>query len=953
MSPSPESQAWPVATGDLLAALILDSRTHTVLGCTDSMSQFLNVPLIPGQPVPAGLLRGHPGDSLPAQVTLHGRRGPLPCQVTPVGGWPHASLLCPDHQLSRSVLDHIPLDVAVLNASGQYLYVNEAAIRDPQVRRGIIGLTDREYMTWRGHPLDRAAERERLFQQAASSGAVVEFTEVYPGETAPQYLKRTYRPVFDQTGALQMMVGFGEDRSGGHELAEQMSLLRTMVDTSVDPLLVLNAQPGPGHLRVKYTNPAMLDLLRQHGLDTLPDAPMPEWPMAEGNGMNILALLAQLAQLPLGSTYRDVLFLPEAQQWLEVHVNAILDLAGARTHWAISLRDVTTQRRTELWQERVARAHGLALSGATLSASLGPLLQEVDHWEVGWQIGAVIASEPPLVVGQLPGDLQQLLSHLPPGTLDCHWRDLDPQQSAGAVSIPDLQASAAGAPLHRLLRPLTRSLIELPLYGQDGQLLGAFMAVHAAPHAWAASVAETLHTLSTTGAILAEQHLTRERLERLAYHDPLTRLLNRAALTDRAVTALRQPSALALGLMDLNRFRFLNDGFGHPVGDQLLRELARRLRALADRHALLALARMGGDEFGLLARPEQIERITADLQAVFEQPFEVHGAPLLLEASMGWSVAPGTAQDAPTLLQQADAALYEAKRSQRFSQRYTPAPPAPIPTVTMESALRESLRDHHFRLVYQPQVHLSSGVLVGAEALLRWTHPALGPVMPDQFIPVAELAGLMPRLGEWVMHAACQEAARWSNTHLTVSVNVSSRQLSDSAFSDRVRQALSSSALHPQRLVLEVTESGLIDNPTRVREVLQDLRTLGVRVSMDDFGTGYSSLFTLRSLPVDELKIDRAFVRDLGQDTQAGRESHAIVCASVLMARALHIELLAEGVETAGQADALREAGCDLGQGWLYARALEPAEFDRFEQGWPARLIAPRAGAPVSGSLSG
>ncbi len=940
MSPSPAPLTDP---GDRLGVLLL-GVDHTVLAASAGLTDLLGLPLPPGERAPPGLLNHAPGTPLPAQVTLRGPRGSVACHAAALGAADPVTLLLAEHDLARTILDPLPLDVAVLDDQGRYVYVNPAAIQSADVRRTIIGLTDREHVTRRGHPTERAEIREQHFAQARASGECVSFTETFATPSGPLTLRRTYLPVRDPDGTLRLMIGFGEDQTQDRSQAEQMNLLRTMVDTSVDPLLVLDARPGDQHLRVVYGNPAMLDLLRHHGLEQLPDLPMPQWPMAEGNTVNILAMLAQLTGLPAGSTYRDTLFLPEAQQWLEVHVSGILE-SDTCTHWAISLRDVTAQRQGELQQERVARAHRLALTGAPLTETLCLLLQGADRFDVGWQLGLMIAGTPLRTVGALPDAVAVAAQHLDGETLRRHWQALDPDREGLPQTCPDLARSTS--PLHAALSPAARALIEVPLYGRDGQLLGALLATHTTPHAWTADLPAALRHLEPSAAMLLEQHLNQERLRRLAYRDPLTDLLSRAALSECAGAHLTAGEPLALGLLDLDRFRFLNDGFGHAVGDQLLRELAARLTAVAARHDLRGVARMGGDEFGLLAHPNQIGVLSADLRALFDEPFEVNGTPLLLEGSLGWSVAPATAHDAQTLLQQADAALYGAKRAQQFSEVYAPAPPARIPSVTMESALRESLRDRHFRLAYQPQVHLATGQLVGAEALLRWTHPVLGPVTPDQFIPVAELAGLMPRLGEWVLRTACHEVTRFSNPHLSVSVNVSSRQLSDPTFSSRVRQALSDSGLRPQRLVLEVTESGLIDNPTRVREVLQELRDLGVRVSMDDFGTGYSSLFSLRSLPVDELKIDRAFVRDLGQDTQAARESLAVVMASVLMARALDIELLAEGVETPEQERALREAGCDLGQGWLYARALDPDDFDTFEQTWPARLLGDRPATPV------
>ncbi|WP_309573155.1 bifunctional diguanylate cyclase/phosphodiesterase, partial [Deinococcus sp.] len=403
----------------------------------------------------------------------------------------------------------------------------------------------------------------------------------------------------------------------------------------------------------------------------------------------------------------------------------------------------------------------------------------------------------------------------------------------------------------------------------------------------------------------------------------------------------RSSEPLAVMFLDLDHFKKVNDSLGHRVGDALLVALSHRLReTVRDPDTV---SRLGGDEFVLVLPTTDAAgaaHLAEKLLRCVGQPFQIESHELTVTPSLGIAMFPADGADFDALCKCADAAMYQAKRQQLFSHVFEPATHSGIQALTLETAMRQALPRREFRLVYQPQVSSITGELYGAEALLRWTNPTLGEVTPDQFIPVAELTGLMGQLGTWVLRTACLEAARWTGDHLTISVNVSSTQLRDTHFVDHIHVALRDSGLNPHRLVLEVTETGLIDNPASAHAMLQTLRDEGIRISIDDFGTGYSTLHSLRTLPVDELKIDRAFIQDIGESSQEGWESRSIMRATLQLAHALDLAVVAEGVELQAQADALREVGCDLHQGWLIAPGLDAQEFERFVHDWPARLAA-------------
>jgi diguanylate cyclase (GGDEF)-like protein/PAS domain S-box-containing protein len=431
---------------------------------------------------------------------------------------------------------------------------------------------------------------------------------------------------------------------------------------------------------------------------------------------------------------------------------------------------------------------------------------------------------------------------------------------------------------------------------------------------------------------VSERKALERQLTHQAFHDPLTGLANRELFRDRVHHALqlrkRTHSQLAVLFLDLDGFKAVNDTLGHSVGDALLREVSGRLRSVlreAD-----TVARLGGDEFAVLL--EEIEGLHVAQQIATRFLEELHtafpldGHEVFVGASIGVALA-GYDEDVDEVLRNADLAMYRAKATgKNRCEVFEPdMHTAALERMEVENDLRHAVVRNELRLHYQPIVELDTGRLVGVEALLRWEHPTRGLVSPLDFITVAEESGLIVPIGRWVLTEACRQVARWqreTGTPLRLSVNISARQLQAPRLAEHVAKTLRSTGLRPSDLVLEITESMLVDDADRTIAKLHLLREIGVRLAIDDFGTGYSSLNYLRRLPVDILKIDRSFVMGIGSEA----ELTSLTTAIVGIGRDLGLETVAEGIEEVEQLDALRAMGCSFGQGYLYARPLPPAD---------------------------
>ncbi len=421
-----------------------------------------------------------------------------------------------------------------------------------------------------------------------------------------------------------------------------------------------------------------------------------------------------------------------------------------------------------------------------------------------------------------------------------------------------------------------------------------------------------------------------QRIRHLATHDTLTGLLNRSALEDRLEHALaiarRNRSRVSVMFLDLDRFKNVNDTLGHQFGDMLLREVAARLQACA--READTVARLGGDEFVVMLEALDslgTRRVAERILSAISAPFYIEGQELYLGVSIGIAVAPHDGDDPNTLLRKADAAMYLAKeRGRNNFQTFTSDLDDRVSRrFRIESGLRRASDRNEFYADYQPRVDVRSGRIVGVEALIRWNSADFGHMMPGQFIHDAEETGLIVEIDRWILRAACDQLARWRRIglpHLRMSINLSGQAFSSGQLSAMVRGALSTSGLPGNAVELEMTEGILIRDDPSLHALLTELRAMGVSLALDDFGTGYSSLSYLHRFPIDTLKIDRSFVQDLPHVA----ERAAITRAIIMMAQAMGMKTVAEGVETTGQLEFLREVGCDEFQGYLLTRPLEP-----------------------------
>jgi diguanylate cyclase (GGDEF)-like protein len=542
-------------------------------------------------------------------------------------------------------------------------------------------------------------------------------------------------------------------------------------------------------------------------------------------------------------------------------------------------------------------------------------------------------------------------------------------QTGAAVAVPDLRAEPrfpVFAP--RALEAGLVAVFTFPLRHGEEQM-GALDLYRNVPGSLDSSAMVAAQTLADVAAAYLLNARARDDLQdalhrsrAMAVHDPLTGLPNRVLLFDRLDHALarrdRRPSTTALLFIDIDRFKAINDSLGHSGGDRFLVEMAARLQAavrLGD-----TVARFGGDEFVVLCEDFDVLRAAAlaeRLAKVIATPFAFDGRQIVATLSIGVAFAPATGDASSTaLLRDADAAMYRAKAAGRDRYEIFDAEMRTRAQEHLETAgaLRHAIGRREFVVFYQPEVNLTTGDVIGVEALVRWQHPQRGCVAPGEFIPLAEETGLIVPLGAFVLEEACRQVAGWrrrspSPLMLSLAVNLSARQLLAPDLSNIVRDALATSGLTPSSLCLEITESVLLDDAQASAKVLEALKAIGVRIAVDDFGTGYSSLIYLKRFPVDVLKIDKSFIDGLVDD----RQDRAIVSSVVDLARAFGLTTIGEGVETAEQLALLRALGCEAAQGHLWSPALPPDELERWAQG--VSVMAPSddtaAGSTPTGVL--
>lgn len=435
---------------------------------------------------------------------------------------------------------------------------------------------------------------------------------------------------------------------------------------------------------------------------------------------------------------------------------------------------------------------------------------------------------------------------------------------------------------------------------------------------------------------ITQRKLSESEIHFRATHDPLTRLANRALLKEHLEQAIdvarRDGKCVAVAFLDLDKFKYINDSLGHQSGDELLVTIADRLRHCVRESD--TVARLGGDEFVLVLvnqlNQKTVEKTVQRILADVARPWIVNGVEVQVTCSVGVSLFPAHGSNSLALLRHADAAMFEAKRlgrntSQYFSENLDDAE---INGLEMISSLRRAIENQEFLLHYQPKCDLATGAVVGAEALIRWQRPGLRILGPNEFLPLAEDAGLMEKIGEWVVRTACLQNRAWQDAGfppIAVSVNVSPLQLERESLVPQVAQALRDSGLDPRYLEIEVTENGMMRHVERSMQTLRRLKELGVRISIDDFGTGYSSLGHLKHLPLDTLKIDKSFIRNISSDHQ----NASIVKAVISLAHSLNLNVVGEGVETEEEYEYLGRMGCNEIQGYYRGRPVPAQKFSQ------------------------
>ncbi len=518
---------------------------------------------------------------------------------------------------------------------------------------------------------------------------------------------------------------------------------------------------------------------------------------------------------------------------------------------------------------------------------------------------------------------EELLGYTREELIGRHASEVFPAEEAAAITEQDRQVRASGHALFVEERVRRKT-------GEERRFSTRKLAVADETGAarWVLCVSEDV----------TDRREAQARIERLAHYDPLTGLSNRALfgaqLQGAVDAAARDGAPAAVFCIDLDHFKAVNDTLGHGAGDALLGAVAERLRACI--RVEDAVARLGGDEFAIVQAsvetPDAARRLAARIVETLSQPYEIGGQQAVIGASVGVALHPQDGREPDELLKRADMALYRAKAQGRGRyQMFLPEMDAELQARRrMEIDLRRALKHGELTLHFQPQFDLAADRVGGCEALVRWNHPQRGLVPPGEFIGLAEEIGLIRPLGEWVLRAACEEAALWPD-HVRLAVNVSPIQFRDRRLARAVTSALGASGLRADRLELEITESVLLQDDEANLRVLHQLKTLGCRIALDDFGTGFSSLSYLRRFPFDKIKIDRAFVKDLPGD----KGSLAIIRAVTTLAQSLGMSTTAEGVETPGQLRELKRVGCDQIQGFLLGRpmAAEPLR----------RLLAPSA----------
>jgi len=621
--------------------------------------------------------------------------------------------------------------------------------------------------------------------------------------------------------------------------------------------------------------------------------------------------------------------------WITANVKAFRDRHGRVKYMFALLTDITETKQLRSLQQLIMSALADEIPITDIADQLCRRVEEIApdvvssllHIDAGGLVH-------PLGGPSLPDDYSRALDGVAIGP------DIGSCGSAAYYGKPVLATDIDTDPRWQPFktRPLEvglRACWSTPIKAKDGRVIGTFAFYFRecrAPSRWHQRIVDACVHL---GALAIERKEARAQIARLAYHDMLTGLPNRAQLRElinQAIDDCPAEKQLALIFLDLDHFKDVNDTLGHSAGDALLVEFTKRLRARIQPSDLLG--RLSGDEFVIVlpnCDPARASLVASHITEALASPLWIDNRQVPISASMGISIYPDNATDIDTLMQQADAAMYKAKQAGRSTHRFFSADMNRLAEqrLVFSAALRQAIANDRLRLVYQPQTRTVDGALYGVEALSRWHDPDLGEVPPSKFIPLAEEVGLIEQIGLWSIREACRQMAEWRQAGLDVpcvAVNLSPLNFQNAKLAAVVAETIAANGLPPEALMLEITEGVLVNERSAAIETMNAIRKLGVGLSLDDFGTGYSSLSRLAHLPIRELKIDRSFMRNIERDASA----LAIATAVVRVGQSLKMAVVAEGVETEGQRKLLADLGCDVVQGYLCAPAMSPEAFERW-----------------------
>lgn len=712
---------------------------------------------------------------------------------------------------------------------------------------------------------------------------------------------------------------------------------RTLWETSTDAILSLNADSI-----IEYANPAVhqvfghqpkdligksLELLQPERLRAPHKEGMQRYIETQEQHANWRAALA------IG-LHRDGHEFPVELSFSGVHLK--------EEHQFIAcIRDVSERKRSEdliSGQNRILR---MITAGGDLEATLDAINRLIED-----QVPAALCS---IMILNDAGTQFELgaASSLPQEySSGISGRSIDANSCAGGAAIhlqaPVISTDIATDPLwndcrEQALAHGLQACFSWFIFGRMGQALGVFAIYHRMPGEPSELELRLTQVATDLAGLAIDSRKSDERIRYLAHFDELTGLPNRSTFSQALTQALergnRNGYQLGILFMDLDRFKNINDTLGHESGDSMLKEVAKRIGASvrdAD-----TVARLGGDEFVVLVEnfkePSVLVNVAKKLIERLAIPMCIEGRDFHQTVSIGISTYPADGNDAQTLIKNADIAMYRAKEHGRNNHRFYSAQmgAGSLERMLLESELRRAIEQDEFVLQYQPKVNIETGEIIGVEALVRWQHPEKGLLSPLKFIALAEDTGQIVAIGQWVLHSACRQMRSWQDDGLPlirIAVNLSARQFAHDDLLSDIAVALRQNDISPDMLELEITESMVMNNTGKAIRILNELKAMGVRIAMDDFGTGYSSLANLKRFPLDSIKIDRSFIRDIPEEVNDAAITHAIIA----MAQALKLNVIAEGVETEDQLDFLREHGCDEIQGYYFSRPLSAKALQRF-----------------------